>query len=146
MMSAFLSVGPIAKSRMARHRYSHRSTSPLPGLSENAAMAQQPSFSIFSSRSSGRHRTAGCPHRHGQLRDPQNCQGQGGFARRTHYHVHFTPTSGSWINQVEHWFAELTRKQLLRGVHRSTGLLEIDIAPSVERFCTRTEQTLCSEF
>lgn len=31
-------------------------------------------------------------------------------SRRPHYHVHFTPTSTSWINQVERWFAELTRK------------------------------------
>jgi len=41
--------------------------------------------------------------------------------------VHFTPTSASWINQVERWFAELTRKQLQRGVHRSTAELEADI-------------------
>jgi transposase len=27
------------------------------------------------------------------------------LARRPHYHVHFTPTSASWINQVERWFA-----------------------------------------
>jgi transposase len=33
------------------------------------------------------------------------------LARRPHYHVHFTPTSASWTNQVEHWFAELTRKR-----------------------------------
>ena len=39
------------------------------------------------------------------------------LARRPHWHVHFTPTSASWINQVERWFAELTRKQLQRGVH-----------------------------
>jgi transposase len=36
------------------------------------------------------------------------------LARRPHYHVHFTPTSASWINQVERWFAELTRKQIQR--------------------------------
>ncbi len=30
------------------------------------------------------------------------------LARRPHYHVHFTPTSASWINQIERWFAELT--------------------------------------
>ena len=46
------------------------------------------------------------------------------LARRPHWHVHFTPTSASWINQVERWFAELTRKQLQRGVHRSTAELE----------------------
>jgi putative transposase len=39
------------------------------------------------------------------------------LARRPHGHVHFTPTSASWINQVERSFAELTRKQLQRGVH-----------------------------
>jgi len=49
------------------------------------------------------------------------------LARRPHWHVHFTPTSASWINQVERWFAELTRKQLQRGVHRSTTELEADI-------------------
>src|SRR3546814_13644701 len=38
-----------------------------------------------------------------------------------------SPTSASWINQVERWFAELTRKQLQRGVHRSTAELETDI-------------------
>ena len=32
------------------------------------------------------------------------------LARRAHWHIHFTPTSASWINQVERWFAELTRK------------------------------------
>jgi hypothetical protein len=37
------------------------------------------------------------------------------LARRPHY----TPTSPSWINQVERWFAELTRKQIQRGVHTS---------------------------
>ena len=37
------------------------------------------------------------------------------LARRPHYHVHFTPTSASWINQIERWFAELTRKQIQRG-------------------------------
>lgn len=50
------------------------------------------------------------------------------LARRPHWHVHFTPMSASWINQVERWFAELTRKQLQRRVHRSTAELEADIA------------------
>lgn len=49
------------------------------------------------------------------------------LARHPHWHVHFTPTSASWINQVERWFAELTRKQLQRGVHRSVAELEADI-------------------
>ena len=40
---------------------------------------------------------------------------------RTHprYHVHFTPTSASWLNQVERWFAEITRKRIRRGTFRS---------------------------
>ena len=54
------------------------------------------------------------------------------LARRPHWHVHFTPTSASWINQVERWFAELTRKQLQRGVHRSTAELEADIIAFIE--------------
>lgn len=40
--------------------------------------------------------------------------------KRPRFHVHFTPTSASWLNLVERWFALLTEKQLRRGVHRST--------------------------
>jgi len=43
------------------------------------------------------------------------------LGRRPHYHVHFTPTPAPWINQVERWFAELTSKQLRRGVPTSTS-------------------------
>lgn len=46
------------------------------------------------------------------------------LAKRPRYHVHFTPTGASWLNQVERWFAEITRKQIRRGVHRSTRELE----------------------
>ena len=90
------------------------------------------------------------------------------LARRAHWHVHFTPTSASWINQVERWFAELTRKQLQRGVHTSTRQLEADIRAFIEqhnedpkpfkwtksaddilaavkRFCLRVDQNLCHE-
>ena len=38
--------------------------------------------------------------------------------------MHFTPTSASWINQVERWFAALTEQQIRRGTHRSTKELE----------------------
>lgn len=55
------------------------------------------------------------------------------LARRPHYHVHLTPTSASWINQVKKRFAELTRKQLRRGVHTPTGQLERDIRAFIER-------------
>ncbi len=43
------------------------------------------------------------------------------------FHLHFTPTSASWINLVERWFALLTQKQIRRGVHRSTRELEAAI-------------------
>jgi len=40
------------------------------------------------------------------------------------YHLHFTPTSASWLNLVERFFALLTEKQVRRGAHRSTAELE----------------------
>ena len=90
------------------------------------------------------------------------------LARRPHYHVHFTPTSASWINQIERWIVELTTKRLRRGVHTSVRQLEADIRSfidrhnqnpkpfkwtksadqilaSVKRFCHKAEQTLCGE-
>ena len=44
--------------------------------------------------------------------------------KRPRFHLHFTPTGGSWLNLVESFFSILTRKQLQRGVHRSTRELE----------------------
>lgn len=41
--------------------------------------------------------------------------------------LHFTPTSSSWLNLVERWFAELTNKKLKRGAHRSVRELNADI-------------------
>jgi transposase len=41
------------------------------------------------------------------------------LAARPRYHVHFTPTSSSWLNQIERWFAEITRKRIRRGTFRS---------------------------
>jgi len=41
--------------------------------------------------------------------------------------LHFTPTSSSWLNLVERWFAELTNKLLRRGAHRSVRQLNADI-------------------
>ena len=43
------------------------------------------------------------------------------------FHLHFTPTGSSWLNLVERWFAELTNKQIRRGVHTSVQALETDI-------------------
>ena len=52
------------------------------------------------------------------------------------FHLHFTPTSTSWINLVERWFALLTEKQLRRGVHRSTVALE----SAIERFISTNNE------
>ena len=46
------------------------------------------------------------------------------FARHPRYHLHFTPTSGSWVNQVERWFAEITEKRIRRGSFTSVRSLE----------------------
>jgi len=46
------------------------------------------------------------------------------FAKRPRYHLHFTPTYGSWLNQVERWFALLTQRQIKRGSHHSVIELE----------------------
>jgi len=86
------------------------------------------------------------------------------FARNPRFHVHFTPTSASWLNQVERWFATLTHNYIRRGTHRSTRQLEQairqylelhntdpkpfvwsksadDILASIERFCLRTSNS-----
>jgi transposase len=54
------------------------------------------------------------------------------FAKRPRFHVHFTPTYGSWLNLVERWFAELTNKQVRRGVHRSIAELEAAIRAFID--------------
>jgi transposase len=84
--------------------------------------------------------------------------------KRPRFHVHVTPTSASWLNLVERWFALLTEKQLRRGVHRSTQALRAairayiaytneqpkpfvwtktadEILASVARFCRRTSDS-----
>jgi transposase len=83
------------------------------------------------------------------------------FAKRPRWHRHFTPTSSSWINQVERFFALLSDQQIKRGAHRSTAELKAaiesyiearntdpqpfrwtksadDILAAIERFCRRT--------
>jgi len=52
--------------------------------------------------------------------------------RHPRFKFHFTPTGGSWINQVERWFADLTRRQIKRGAHRSTAALEGAIRHYIE--------------
>jgi transposase len=49
------------------------------------------------------------------------------LAAHPRFVLHFTPTSSSWLNLVERWFAELTNKKLRRGAHRSVRQLNADI-------------------
>lgn len=86
------------------------------------------------------------------------------LAKRPRYHVHFTPTSSSWINMVERFFSALTTQQLQRGADRSVAALHRriygylaehnkhpkpflwtktadDILASVARFCQRTSNS-----
>jgi transposase len=49
------------------------------------------------------------------------------LAKRPRFHMHFTPTGSSWINQVERWFGFLTDQLLRRGVHKSVAALENDV-------------------
>jgi transposase len=47
--------------------------------------------------------------------------------RHPRFHLHFTPTTSSWLNLVERWFAELTNRKLRRSAHRSITELEADV-------------------
>jgi transposase len=55
------------------------------------------------------------------------------LAKRPRYRLHFTPTSSSWLNQVERFFALLTARRLKRGTHRSVDELEAAVLAYVER-------------
>lgn len=86
------------------------------------------------------------------------------LVKRPRFHLHFTPTSASWLNLVECWFALLSRRRLARGAFTSTGDLEAailayiaetnahpkpfvwtktadEILASVARFCQRTSNS-----
>jgi transposase len=54
------------------------------------------------------------------------------FAKRPRFHVHYTPTYGSWISLVERWFAELTMKQIRRGTFRSVPQLKTAIQEFID--------------
>jgi transposase len=55
------------------------------------------------------------------------------LAKRPRWHVHLTPTSSSWINQVERFFALLTDKKIRRGVHRDVTELQADITAFIDQ-------------
>jgi transposase len=52
--------------------------------------------------------------------------------RHRRFHVHFTPTSSSWLNVVEGFFKKLSQKRLVRGVFRSVAELEQAIADFID--------------
>ena len=54
------------------------------------------------------------------------------FTRHPRFHLHFTPTSASWLNLVERWFALLSERQIKRGTHRST----IELERAIRKFVT----------
>jgi transposase len=49
------------------------------------------------------------------------------LAKHPRFHIHFTPTGSSWVNQVERFFGLITDKLIRRGVHTSVAALEADI-------------------
>ena len=55
------------------------------------------------------------------------------LAKRPRWHVHLTPTSASWLNQVERFFALITERKIRRGIYRSVAALRADIASFIER-------------
>ena len=59
------------------------------------------------------------------------------LVKRPRWHVHYTPTSASWINQVERFFALLTERQIRRGVHRSLDALHTAIVSFIEHHNTQ---------
>jgi transposase len=56
------------------------------------------------------------------------------LAGRPRYHLHFKPTSSSWLNQIERWFAEITRKRIRRGTFRSVRDLVLAIHDYVRSY------------
>jgi transposase len=56
------------------------------------------------------------------------------LAAHPRFHMHFTPTYSSWLNQVERWFGLLTDQRLRRGVHRSIHALENDIRAWIQQW------------
>jgi transposase len=56
------------------------------------------------------------------------------FASRPRYRLHFTPTSSSWLNQIERWFAEITRKRIRRGTFRSVRELTVAIGDYIRTY------------
>lgn len=54
------------------------------------------------------------------------------LAKRPRWHVHLTPTSSSWLNQVERFFALITERKIRRGIYRSVAALRAEITSFIE--------------
>ena len=60
------------------------------------------------------------------------------LARRPRWHVHLTPTSASWLNQVERFFALITERRIRRGIYRSVAALRADITAFIDHHNAET--------
>jgi len=58
------------------------------------------------------------------------------LAKRPRWHVHLTPTSSSWLNQVERFFALITERKIRRGIYRSVATLRSEIMSFIEHHNT----------
>ena len=56
------------------------------------------------------------------------------LAKHPRFHIHFTPTGSSWMNQVERWFGFLTDQLIRRGVHKSVQALEKDVRAWIDQW------------
>jgi transposase len=54
------------------------------------------------------------------------------LAKRPRWHVHLTPTSASWLNQVERFFAIITERKIRRGIYKSVAALKADISAFID--------------
>ena len=54
------------------------------------------------------------------------------LAKRPRWHVHLTPASASWLNQVERFFALITERKIRRGIYQSVAALKADIKAFID--------------
>jgi transposase len=66
------------------------------------------------------------------------------FARHPRYHLHFTPTSASWLNQVERFFAAITRRRIRRGPFSPVRELEQAIHDYLEHHNRDPKPFVCT--
>ena len=59
--------------------------------------------------------------------------------RHPRFHMHFIPTSSSWLNLVERWFRDLTQQRIRRGVFHSVEQLKTEIEDYIEHHNNTTE-------